>query len=55
MVRTGYLIELSSREGQECVGCLMNKTCSVPVPEGNARMKMYALTEKGMEQINSIR
>ncbi len=54
MVRAGYLCEIRSRKGQECVGCPMSGTCSVPVPGGGREwVKMYMLTEKGMECIKN--
>lgn len=49
MVRAGYLKEIGLGEGHGCGGCPMSKTCSVPVPEGSGKVKMYVLTEKGME------
>ncbi|MCK4476143.1 MAG: helix-turn-helix transcriptional regulator [Methanophagales archaeon] len=54
MVRAGYLREISSREGQGCVGCPMGEMCSVPVPGGGGEwVKMYMLTEKGMDCIKN--
>ncbi len=44
MLRAGYLYEISSREGQGCMGCPMCEMCSEP---GSGKMKTYVLTEKG--------
>lgn len=55
MVRAGYLSEISSEKGQGCAGCPMSGTCSVPVPEGRGKVKMYVLTEKGMECIQGAK
>ena len=54
MVRAGYLSEISSREGQGCAGCPMSGTCSVPVPEGSGKVKLYMLTEKGMKEVKIV-
>ncbi len=53
MVRAGYLYEISSREGQGCVGCPVSGTCGVPVPEGIGKVRMYMMTEKGRKYIKS--
>nr|CBH38716.1 conserved hypothetical protein [uncultured archaeon] len=55
MVRAGYLSEIHSEKGQGCAGCPMSGTCSVPVPEGSGKVKMYVLTEKGMECIQGAK
>jgi hypothetical protein len=55
MVRAGYLCKISSEKGHGCGGCPMSKTCSVPVPEGSGKVKMYALTEKGRERIKGAK
>ena len=56
MVRAGYLYEISSRKGHGCVGCPMSEMCSVPVPGGGRGwVKMYAVTEKGMERIKEAK
>lgn len=55
MVRAGYLCEISSEKGQGCAGCPMSGTCSVPVPEGSGKVKIYVLTEKGRECIKKLR
>ena len=50
LVRAGYLCEI--RSGNGCGGCANCKSCGVPVPgRGDTGMKMYMLTEKGMDQI----
>ena len=50
LARAGYLSEL--RSGNGCGGCANCKSCGVPMPGGGDKgMKMYLLTEKGMEQI----
>ena len=54
LARAGYLSEL--RSGNGCGGCANCKSCGVPVPDReDAGMKMYMLTEKGMEQIKNER
>jgi hypothetical protein len=55
MVRAGNLSKISSEKGQGCAGCPMSRTCSVPVPEGRGKVKMYVLTEKGMECIKGAK
>jgi len=55
MVRAGYLCKISSEKGQGCAGCPMSKTCSVPGPEGSGKVKIYVLTEKGMECIQGAK
>lgn len=55
MARAGYLCEIRSRKGQECVRCPMSEMCSVPVPEGSGKVKIYVLTEKGMECIEGVK
>jgi hypothetical protein len=55
MVRACYLSEIRSEKGQGCAGCPMSGTCSVPVPEGSGKVKMYVLTEKGMECIQGAK
>ena len=56
MVRAGYLIEINSGKGHGCGGCSMSMTCSVPVPvDRRGRVKMYVLTEKGMECIQGAK
>jgi len=57
MVRAGYLSEISSGEGHGCAGCPMSKSemCSVPVPRGRGWVKMYVLTEKGMECVKAAK
>ena len=55
MVRAGDLSEIRSEKGQGCAGCPMSGTCSVPVPEGSGKVKMYVLTEKGMECIQGAK
>jgi len=56
MVRAGYLREINSEKGQGCGcgGCPMSKTCSVPAPE-SVKVKMYMMTEKGMECIKAAK
>ena len=54
MVRAGYLGEISSGKGQECVGCPMSEMCSVPAPE-SVKVMMYMMTEKGMECVKSAK
>jgi hypothetical protein len=50
LVRAGYLCEI--RSGNGCGGCANCKSCGVPVPGGgDTGMKMYMLTEKGMDQV----
>lgn len=50
LARAGYLSEI--RSGNGCGGCANCKSCGMPVPDrGDAGMKMYMLTEKGMEQV----
>jgi len=50
LVRAGYLCEI--RAGNGCGGCANCKSCGVPVPGGgDAGMKMYTLTEKGMAHV----
>ncbi|NAS89444.1 hypothetical protein C4E24_06890 [ANME-1 cluster archaeon AG-394-G21] len=52
LVRAGYLSEI--RSGNGCGGCANCKSCGVPVPGGgDAGMKMYMLTEKGMDQVKN--
>ncbi len=52
LVRAGYLSEI--RSGNGCGGCANCKSCGVPVPGGgDAGMKMYMLTEKGMAQVKN--
>jgi len=52
LVRAGYLSEI--RSGNGCGGCANCKSCGVPVPGGSdAGMKMYMLTEKGMDQVKN--
>lgn len=56
MARAGYLCEIRSRKGHGCVGCPMSEMCSVPVPGGGRGwVKMYAVTEKGMERIKEAK
>jgi len=55
MVRAGYLSEISSEKGQGCAGCPMSGTCSVSVPEGRGKVKMYVLTEMGMDCIQGAK
>jgi len=56
MVRASYLSEINSEKGQGCGcgGCPMNKTCSVPAP-GSVKVKMYMLTEEGMECVKAAK
>ena len=49
MVEKGYLEEIHCRSG--CEGCAMSRKCSIPAP-GDRDVKMYALTNRGMEYIN---
>jgi len=52
LVRAGYLCEI--RSGNGCGGCANCKSCGVPVPGGgDTGMKMYLLTEKGMDQVKN--
>ncbi len=52
LVRAGYLCEI--RSGNGCDGCAKCKSCGVPVPGGgDAEMKMYMLTEKGMDHVKN--
>jgi hypothetical protein len=56
LVRKGYLIEIRSGQEQRCAGCSMCGTCSVPVPGGGSGwVKMYSLTEKGMERVKEAK
>ena len=48
MVHAGYLKEFSCGDG--CAGCFMYKKCNISASEG-VKMRMYVLTEKGMECI----
>jgi len=52
LVRAGYLSEIHSGNG--CGGCANCKSCGVP-GGGDAGMKMYMLTEKGMEHVKNKR
>jgi hypothetical protein len=52
LVRAGYICEISL--GNECGSCANCKSCGVPVPgRGDAGMKMYMLTEKGMAHVKN--
>ena len=54
LVRAGYLSEI--RSGKGCGGCAKCKSCGVPVPgRGAAGMKMYMLTEKGIDCVKSAK
>ena len=54
LVRAGYLCEIHLGNG--CGGCANCKSCGVPVPGGgDTGMKMYMLTEKGMDQVKNER
>ncbi len=54
MARAGYLIEINSGKGHGCGGCPMSEMCRVPVlGGGRGWVKMYMLTEKGMECIKN--
>ena len=54
LARAGYLSEI--RSGNGCGGCANCKSCSVPVPgRGDAGMKMYMLTEKGIFNTSKTR
>jgi hypothetical protein len=48
LVRAGYLCEI--RSGNGCGSCANCKSCGVP-GGGDTGMKMYMLTETGMDQI----
>lgn len=48
LVRAGYLCEI--RSGNGCGSCANCKSCCVIV-RGDAEMKMYMLTEKGMDHV----
>ena len=50
MVRAGYLCEI--RSGNGCGGCANCKSCGVPGGE-DAGMKMYMLTERGMDHVKN--
>ena len=52
LARAGYLCEIHSGNG--CGGCANCKSCGVSVPGGgDAGMKMYMLTEKGMAHVKN--
>ncbi len=52
MVRKGYLYEIHSDRCERCSMCGM---CSVPVPGGGGWVRMFTLTEKGMEYIRNAK
>jgi len=56
MVRAGYHSEIRSGKGQGCGcgRCPMSKTCSVPA-QGSRKVRMYMLTEKGMECVKAAK
>jgi len=52
LARAGYLSEI--RSGNGCSGCANCKSCGVPVlGGGDTGVKMYMLTEKGMDQVKN--
>ena len=51
LVRAGYLCEI--RSGNGCGSCANCKSCGVP-GGGDTGMKMYMLTEKGMDQVKKV-
>ena len=50
LARAGYLSEI--RSGNGCGGCANCKSCCV-LGRGAAGMKMYMLTEKGMDHVKN--